>query len=144
MRVWRHSCWQESQPSQPDLLYGNRWRAAEVQQYTGVSVHVLLVLFWGHVQVFSTTHPHVQADTNTHTHTGWCRHTVCVWYRRHHTKSFPVLLHICDLNTVTNCWHSSSYNQPCIHCPAACIQTHTKEVSPFIWYFSLLPTQVTF
>lgn len=120
----------------------------QMESSWGAAVHwcvckcVISVVLRSRSGVFN--HTPTRSGRHTYTHKGWCRHTVCVWYCRHHTKSFPVLLHISDLNTVTNCWHSSSYNQPCIHCPAACIQTHTKEVSPFIWYFSLLPTQVTF
>lgn len=139
---WRYWCWQASYRL-TWFLGCKRQTKTDGEQLVCACVRVLLALFWGHVQVFNHTPTRTRSgrQTRTHARTGWCRHGLCV---RHHTKSFPVLLHISDWNTVTNCWHSSSYNQPCIHCPAACIQTHTKEALPFIWYFLLLPTQVTF
>ena len=66
---------QESQPSsQPDLILG-RGREQLRCSSTLVWVPVLLVLFWGHVQVFLTTHLHIKAHTCTHTHTHTHAHT---------------------------------------------------------------------
>lgn len=123
--------------SQADLVFWaardhkNRWRAAEVQHFTGVRAcvcsSVISVVLRSRSGVFDRTPTPTPTrsgrQARSHARTGWCRHSLCV---RHHTKSFPVLLHVSDWNTVTNCWHSSSYNQPCIHCPAACIQTQHK------------------
>lgn len=148
---WRHSCWQASHGLtwflgllETTKTDGEQLRCSTSLVCVCVCARALLALFSrSRSGVFNRTPTRTRSRRQTHTHarTGRCRHGLCV---RHHTKSFPVLLHISDWNTVTNCWHSSSYNQPCIHCPAACIQTHTKEALPFIWYFLLLPTQVTF
>ena len=70
---FRCSCTQESHPSQPDLLLllettgRKKERVCECSWGTAVRwcvcSRVISLLFWGHIQVFLSVHPHIQADT---------------------------------------------------------------------------------